>query len=56
MGKLKYDKDLLDYVEDKHPVRYHILRVLKFLAYTLALVLLYYVIFTLSSLRTRRRG
>ena len=47
MGKLKYDKDLLDYVEDKHPVRYHILRVLKFLAYTLALVLLYYVIFTL---------
>ena len=47
MGKLKYDKDLLDYVEDKHPVGYHILRVLKFLAYTLALVLLYYLIFTL---------
>lgn len=47
MGKLKYDKDLLDYVEDKLPVGYHILRVLKFLAYTLALVLLYYLIFTL---------
>lgn len=47
MGKLKYDKDLLDFVEDKRPVAYHLLRVLKFLGYTLALVLLYYVLFTL---------
>ena len=47
MGRLKYDKDLLDYVEDKHPVIYHVLRVLKFLGYTLALVFLYYLIFTL---------
>lgn len=47
MGKLKYDKDLLDFVEDRHPLMYHILRVLKFLGYTLALVLLYYLIFTL---------
>ena len=56
MGKLKYDKDLLDFVEDRHPVAYHVLRVLKFLGYTLALVLLYYVIFTLfvSSEEERR--
>ncbi|HIZ86209.1 MAG TPA: M23 family metallopeptidase [Candidatus Coprenecus stercoravium] len=47
MGKLKYDKELLDFVEDKHPVTYHLLRILKFLGYTLALVLLYYVVFTL---------
>lgn len=47
MGKLKYDKELLDYVEEKHSFGYHILRVLKFLAYTLALVLLYYLLFTL---------
>ena len=47
MGKLKYDKDLLDFVEDRHSVGYHVLRVLKGLAYTLALVMLYYLIFTL---------
>lgn len=47
MGKLKYDKDLLDYVEEKHSVGYHILRVLKFLAYTVGLVILYYAVFTL---------
>lgn len=47
MGKLKYDKDLLDFVEEKHSVGYHVLRVLKYLAYTLVLVLLYYAVFTL---------
>ena len=47
MGRLKYDKELLDYVEDKHPAVYHILRVLKFIGYTLALVFLYYVVFSL---------
>lgn len=47
MGRLKYDKELLDFVEDKHPAVYHILRVLKFLGYTLALVLLYYLVFSL---------
>lgn len=47
MGKLKYDKDLLDYVEEKHSLGYHILRVLKFVAYTLGLVVLYYLVFTL---------
>lgn len=47
MGKLKYDKDKLDYVEEKHSSRYHVLRILKFLAYTLALVVLYYALFTL---------
>lgn len=47
MGKLKYDKDLLDFVEDRHSVGYHVLRVLKGLAYTLALVIFYYLIFTL---------
>ncbi len=40
MGRLKYDKELLDYVEDKHPAVYHILRILKFTGYTLALVFL----------------
>ena len=56
MGRLKYDKELLDYVEDKHPAIYHVLRILKFTGYTLALVLLYYVIFTLffSSEEERR--
>lgn len=47
MGKLKYDKELLDYVEEKHSTRDHVLKALKFLVYTLALVVLYYVIFTL---------
>lgn len=47
MGKLKYDKDLLDFVEAKHSVGDHVLRVLKYLAYTLVLVLLYYAVFTL---------
>lgn len=46
MGKLKYDKERLDYVEEKHSSRYHVLRLLKFLAYTLALVVLYYAVFT----------
>ena len=47
MGRLKYDKELLDYVEDKHPAVYHILRILKFTGYTLALVFLYYLVFTI---------
>lgn len=47
MGKLKYDKELLDFVEDRHTFAYHLLRVLKFIGYTLALVLLYYLVFTL---------
>ena len=47
MGKLKYDRDLLDFVEDKRPVIWHVLRVLKFSGYVLALVFLYYVLFTL---------
>ena len=55
MGKLKYDKDLLDFVEDKHPVRYHLLRLLKFTAYTVALVLLYFLIFSLFSVTEEDR-
>ncbi|HIZ87272.1 MAG TPA: M23 family metallopeptidase [Candidatus Coprenecus pullistercoris] len=56
MGRLKYDKELLDFVEDRHPAMYHVLRVLKFVAYTLALVVLYYLVFTLffSSEEERR--
>lgn len=46
MGKLRYDRERLDYIEEKHSLGYHALRVLKFLAYTLVLVLLYYVVFT----------
>lgn len=55
MGKLKYDKNLLDFVEDKHPVRYHLLRLLKFTAYTVALVLLYFLIFSLFSVTEEDR-
>lgn len=47
MAKLKYDKERLDYVEEKHSSRDRTLRILKFLAYTLALVVLYYVVFTI---------
>ena len=47
MGRLKYDKDQLDFVEDRHPAVYHVLRVLKFAGYTLALVFIYYVLFTI---------
>ena len=47
MGKLKYDKDLLDFVEEKHSAKYLVLRILKFVAYTVALVLLYFLLFTL---------
>ncbi len=56
MGKLKYDKDLLDFVEEKHSAGYLVLRILKFVAYTLALVVLYFIIFTLffSSEEERR--
>lgn len=46
MGKLRYDRERLDYIEEKHSLGYHVLRVLKFLAYTLGLVVLYYVVFT----------
>ncbi len=47
MGKLKYDRDLLDYVEAKRSARYHLLRALKFAGITLALVGVYFVVFTL---------
>ena len=47
MGKLKYDKDLLDFVEEKHSAKYLVLRILKFVAYTFALVVLYFIVFTL---------
>ena len=47
MGKLKYDRDLLDYVEAKRSARDHLLRALKFAGITLALVGVYFVVFTL---------
>lgn len=47
MGKLKYDKDILDYVEEKDTVGKIVLRCLKFAGYTVGLVLIYYIVYSL---------
>lgn len=47
MGKLKYDKDILDYVEEKNTVGKIVLRCLKFAGYTVGLVLVYYIVYSL---------
>ncbi len=47
MGKLRYDNNRLEYVEDRHSFSYYFFKVLKFLGYTVGLVLIYYLIFTL---------
>ncbi len=47
MGKLRYDKNRLEYVEDTHSFSYYFLKVLKFLGYTFGLVLIYYLLYTL---------
>lgn len=56
MGKLKYDKDILDYVEDKNSFGKIVIRCLKFAGYTVGLVLIYYLIYSLvfSSEEDRR--
>ncbi len=62
MGKLRYDNNRLEYVEDKHSFSYYLLKFLKFLGYTVGLVLVYYLIYTLlftteedKRLRTERK-
>ncbi len=47
MGKLRYDNNRLEYVEDRHSFSYYFFKVLKFLGYTIGLALIYYLIFTL---------
>lgn len=47
MGNLKFDKESLRYVEDKKPVGVIILRILKFTGYTIGLVLIYYILYSL---------
>ncbi len=47
MGKLRYDKNRLEYVEDTHSFSYYLFKVLKFLGYTVGLVLIYYLLYTL---------
>lgn len=47
MGNLKFDKESLRYVEDKNPIGVTVLHILKFAGYTLGLVLIYYLIYSL---------
>lgn len=46
MGKLRYDKDLLDYVENKRSLSYYLKRVAIFLGYSLLLAVLIYLVFS----------
>lgn len=47
MNKLKYDKDKLDFVEDKRSFWYYFLNILKFILFTAILVAVYYLVFSL---------
>lgn len=48
MGKLKYDKERLDFVEEKYSFGHYLLKILTFLFFTALLVIVYYLIFSLT--------
>ncbi len=47
MSKLRYDKNSLEYVEDKHSFSYYLFKFLRFLGNTAVLIVIYYILFTL---------